>query len=159
MCKINLWKRIIDIVTDNNLRFIIVLFLISLYFLVTAFYSYGKINLSELEYVETTVDSVKTDRFYITVNGLQKGSAKDLAKALEHISMINDEVTIYYTNRRVLLPNFYSFSSYHRVVAIETESELIISLDDYNNAIQEYFIGCIVGSVLFILIAIILIKL
>ena len=106
-----------------------------------------------------TFNTSNVERFYITVNGLQKGSAKDLAKALEHISMINDEVTIYYTNRRVLLPNFYSFSSYHRVVAIETESELIISLDDYNNAIQEYFIGCIVGSVLFILIAIILIKL
>lgn len=174
MRKLNNAKSIVDVITDKELRFIIVIFLISLYLLVTAFYSYGKVNLSELEHIETTVDSVKTDtsgkanfvtfsnlngeRFYITVNGLPKGSAKDLTKALELVSANNGEVTIYYTNRRVLLLNFYSFSSYHRVVAMETESEVILSLDDYNNAVKQYFIGCLVGSVLLILIAVFFIK-
>jgi hypothetical protein len=168
-------KKVIKLISDKDLRFIILLFLVSLYCLVTAFYSYGKVNIFQLEYIDAMGYDIETDmsgkanyvtfkttngaRFYITVNGLKKGSASDLAKSLENAFKVNVNTTIYYTNRRVLLPNFYSFSSYHRVVAIETESEAIISVDDYNNAVQGYFIGCIVCSVLFILFSIVLITL
>ena len=171
----NLFNRIYDVISDKDLWFIIVLFLISLYFLVTGFYSYGKVDLSELEKVDgigynfetdmsgrlsfITFKTSSDDRFYIMTNGLKKGNVSDFAKTLENTFTSNGEATIYYTNRRLFAPTFYSFSSYRRVVAIETESETIISVDDYNNALQDRFIGSIVGSVLFLLFAIGMIKL
>ncbi len=168
-------EKILDIITDKDLLFICIVLFISIYSLATAFYSYGKVNLSELIQFESTIIDIETDfsgrvdyvtfrtsdndRFYVSVNGLKKGGAQDFANNLENVVTPNEKVTVFCTNRRILFPGFYSFSSYHRVVAIQTEDEAIISVDDFNNANKNYFIGCIVGSVVFMLFAIGLIKL
>lgn len=125
MRKLNIAKRIIDVITDKELRFIVILFLISLYLLITAFYSYGKVDLSELKHVEGTISNIEVDyvnstnyvtftvsdtqRFYVEINGLKNYTREQLANTLESTFDNNEKSTVFYTNRRVLLPKFYSF--------------------------------------------------
>lgn len=174
MKKRKLSERILDVITDTDLIFIAVIILISLHCLVTAFYSHSKVSEAELQRAYGVPESVEytsdvgsrqyvifffsdTERFYVSTNGLP-GGRTGVTSALEKLEEQEKQVTVLYTTRRNLAPGFYNYSSYHRVVAIETEEEAIISVDDYNKTSVDYFIGGIVGFVVFMLFAIWLIK-
>lgn len=173
MKKRKLSERILDVITDTDIIFIAVIILISVHCLVTAFYSHSKVNETELEKAYGVMESVETgsrgksnyvifffsytERFYVQTDGLPGGKT-GVTAALEKLEAQGKQVTVLYTTRRNLTPGFYNYSSYHRVVAIQTEEETIISVDDYNKKSIDYFIGGIVGFVLFMFFAIWLIK-
>lgn len=174
MKKRKLSERILDVITDTDLIFIAVIILISLHCLVTAFYSHSKVSEAELQRAYGVMESVEadsdigksnyviflfsdTERFYVSTNGLPGGQT-GVTAALKELEAQGKQVTVLYTTRRNLTPGFYNYSSYHRVVAIETEEETIISVDDFNKKSVNYFIGGIVGFVVFMLFAIWLIK-
>ena len=172
--KMKLKNMILNIITDKNIRFIILIILCSIYFLFTAFYSFGRLNTQNLKYLTGTMYNIEFDsgrssyvtfsvdnntRFYVQTNVLNKGSAKEIANSLRSATIPNNEATIYYTQRRNLLPGFYNYSSYERVVAIQINEQFIISTDDYNQANSGTFIGVLAVAIIFFIFALILIKL
>lgn len=164
--KRSIFNKLFDVIFDKELRSIILLFFISLYFFVTAFYSYGKVDLSELEKVDGTVTDIEIDyvsknhyvifkigaeNFFVSIDKLKSINKEDFVNALENTFTANQKVTVLYTKRCILLPpTFYDILNYNRVVSIQTEEQTIMSIDDYNDSNQGALIGLVIFAIIFL---------
>lgn len=145
---------------DKDVWLAIGLILLSLFILFLAFYSYGPIDDSNVISLETSIGNIKShsnskksivtftsetgQRFYCRADQLSVGSGSVLADLLNDIYR-DQTVKVSYTTRRDLLPiNAMEFSGYDRVVSIETETEQMITIEDYNNANRGFFVAFLV---------------
>lgn len=78
-------------------------------------------------------------------------SKNDILQALENNQ--ENKLTIYYTNMPELHLSTYMYWGARRVACIESNSEQIVSLDDFNKSNQPYmWIGVIVSVIIFIVV-------
>ena len=142
----------------------------SIAIMVFAFYSFAPLSEDQLIKVETTINLVQKNNemrvdwvtFY-DENGGKYYCHENLLKSYKSTSAFADilkkeyagkTLSIYYTDRIDLIPfNIPRFWGFNRVVAIECEDQVLVSLNTYNSVNRELLIVWAVIAVILLMVA------
>lgn len=166
-------RKFWDTVSFNTMLIVLIVVLISImiFCLIRSLYTYGKLELEDLTTVSGTITDVSyegryrnswsySSRTYLVIFSFSDGNKYfipvetngDGRKLEARLASLQEEVVLTFTSRNYIHPvKYLATAGCKRLVSLETENEVICSVDDYNDYNKEERIGCLIEAIVIFL--------